>query len=370
MLPYDEMDEEYSGKVEEPVGARNISDTEPSDIVDTPDEPTPVTPDTLEMDSTTPRREPVPTKAAGKREGDRPRRVKLPLIIAAAWIVLIVAILPIILPNLIFGTPTGDNDRYIYFGEYPRSLKAADVMISDVKDARGYYLGSDGAYYAALTATPEDDGYKFADGTLIESGVMYYFKVEPIRWRILKCDEGTALLFCDSIIDTSIYADYRNNYENSILRGWLNADFYTTAFNDEEKKLIPTTLVDNSQALADTSQNPYLCPNTEDKVFLLSYGEIINPDYGFSESTGRVPERIYYTTDYARARGNWVSQEEGNYGASMFWLRTPSAYQSDFQRVLGSDGEVTGSTNVAYPYGGVAPAITVDISVVDADGTP
>ena len=38
-----------------------------------------------------------------------------------------------------------DEGAYVLFGEYPQSLKASDVEITETVDERGYYLGSDGA---------------------------------------------------------------------------------------------------------------------------------------------------------------------------------------------------------------------------------
>ena len=37
-------------------------------------------------------------------------------------------------------------DGYVYFGEYPQTLKASDVTISETKNTKGYYLGSDNAW--------------------------------------------------------------------------------------------------------------------------------------------------------------------------------------------------------------------------------
>ena len=84
-----------------------------------------------------------------------------------------------------------DGD-YIYFGEYPQTLKADDVTITSETDSRGYYLGSDGNYYAMVTADPYVDGMAadptskstFTTGASVIEGEVYYFKVEPIRWRI------------------------------------------------------------------------------------------------------------------------------------------------------------------------------------------
>lgn len=43
---------------------------------------------------------------------------------------------------------------YIYFGEYPQTIKEDNVVISTEQDSRGYFLGSDGAYYAKVVASP------------------------------------------------------------------------------------------------------------------------------------------------------------------------------------------------------------------------
>ena len=48
---------------------------------------------------------------------------------------------------------------YIYFGEYPQTIKANDVQITDTVDSRGYYLGADGEYYAKVVSNPYNDSY-------------------------------------------------------------------------------------------------------------------------------------------------------------------------------------------------------------------
>lgn len=67
-------------------------------------------------------------------------------------------------------------------------------------DSRGYFLGSDGAYYAKVAAAPYEGGYEFSNMSAVTSGNTYYFKVEPIKWRILSESNGTALIVCESII--------------------------------------------------------------------------------------------------------------------------------------------------------------------------
>ena len=70
---------------------------------------------------------------------------------------------------------------YVYFGEYPQTLKADDVIITSDIDSRGYYLGSDGCYYAKVVATPYEwyntKECTFSTGTAVKKGSVYYFKV-------------------------------------------------------------------------------------------------------------------------------------------------------------------------------------------------
>jgi hypothetical protein len=148
--------------------------------------------------------------------------------------------------------------------------------------------------YAKLSATPYTSGYKFNDNTtVVTKGTTYYFKVEPIKWRILKTSSGSYTLMSEQALDNQMFykdtnnrtisgsAVYPNNYMYSDIRTWLNADFLSKAFY-LDGSLIQTTTVDNSLASTGDSSNPYVCANTSDKVWLLSYAEATNSSYGFS----------------------------------------------------------------------------------------
>ncbi len=255
-----------------------------------------------------------------------------------------------------------DYDRegdYIYFGEYPQTIKADDVTITDVVDDRGYYLGSDGDYYAKVIGVR--DSYAFSTGEMVYKGKTYYFKVEPIRWRILTEDGGKAFIVCDSIIENMAYdAGSDNNYKDSDVRAWLNETFYDVAFNDIQRALMLTTTIDNSKESTGFSNNPYTCEDTTDKIFLLSYAEATNSDYFASNS-----DRQKLASDYCRANGitlNGLAFGRG-YNTS-WWLRSPNYYYgaTNSARVIYSSGGTSGDSMKAdSTLHGIVPAMWIQL---------
>lgn len=205
------------------------------------------------------------------------------------------------------------NEKVIKFGLYPHSIKENNVIINNIKDINGYYLGSDGNRYAMVHTKILDDNVTFNNGEVVKINTTYYFKVEPIYWQVLKETSKYYILFCDNIIDTCIYDMYTNNYEKSYLREWLNNNFYLQAFNDEERKQIKRIIVDNSLESTNDTINHYVCSNTSDKVFLLSTSEIFNSDFVSINKT-----RKKLLTDYAIAKSAYIEKWYGKY-----WLRSP-----------------------------------------------
>ncbi len=249
----------------------------------------------------------------------------------------------------------------ILFGEYPQSLKAEGVTVAATADSRGYYLGSDGFYYAKVTADPYSSGYQFGSGASVVDGTVYYFKVEPIRWRILAEDGDTALILCDSIIANKRFDDSSNNYKDSEIRAWLNNEFYRTAFNSLQKDLINTVLVDNSAAATGNSSNSYACEDTSDKVFLLSYKEVTSPAYGFSaDYRDSDTARRKQVSDYARATGAYMVTSSSYYGNGYWWLRSPNHYDGSSARGVNYGGNIYDyNRSVYYVNSGVVPALQI-----------
>lgn len=296
------------------------------------------------------------------------------------------AIIPVKIPEAPAYTRDGD---YIYFGEYPQTIKADDVTITDTTDSRGYYLGSDGYYYAKVTVIFAGLDYTFSTGVSVTSDSTYYFKVEPIRWRILSEKDGKALLLCDSVIDSMAFQEevidsetgyyytnankapeitYANNYKYSNIRAWLNSTFYENAFSEFECSLILKTEVNNSLSSTTDISNPYVCENTIDKIFLLSHAEVTNPMYGFS-SSGSDTARMIMTSDYSRAIGVSMFTTSDCYGNGYWWLRSPVIYDdysassddSCYANIIYGNGYERVNNAVWDASCGVVPALRITL---------
>ncbi|MBQ5490739.1 MAG: right-handed parallel beta-helix repeat-containing protein, partial [Treponema sp.] len=248
---------------------------------------------------------------------------------------------PVLLPAGTNGT-AGTSATYVSFGEWPQTIKALDVSVDEtVTRTQGsftYCLGSDGCWYYKHTANPRDDDRFFSDGTAIVSGQDYYFKVEPILWRVLTTnynDTGKQFFFTEKILDA--------NTRPSDIQTHLTNVFLMTAFDDAER-----------QRIVDSELSDSLTPVA--KVFLLSWGELTNNNYGFMSNITEDQTRLRLVTDYARAR--YVDHETS--GVGPYWTRTNKG--GDKWNVC----TVVGKTNANWigtnnPYNvGIAPGLCVD----------
>ena len=267
----------------------------------------------------------------------------------------------------------GSTDNWTSYNYYIGGVQSDYMKYTDIEldgeKYRGVYFTSYRPYYATgSTQTFQDDhGYNVY--------TIYWFKYEPILWQILSYDAATdtAVVLSKSVIDSQEYYGgkstrtingetvYANNYEYSDIRIWLNEAFYNAAFNSDEKAAIEATVLDNS-AYSDTYSR-YSCNSTTDNVWLLSYVESENSDYGFSSDS----DRLASGTDYAEIQGLETTSD------TVYWrLRTaakrnslPSYGGMDLRScVIGRNGNV-GSSGNCYVYDnsfGVRPALTVHLN--------
>ena len=250
------------------------------------------------------------------------------------------------------GTLSGGT--YYKFGDFPQTIASnqSSSFYTSEPVYNGWYLGSDGYFYAKCGEN--------------------YFKVEPIKWRVLNPSvSGNKILLAENILTRHMFrnsTDRKNNYMDSDIRSYLNNGFLNTAFNTYAQDLIVNTTVDNSAASTNPASNPkqwgngynsYACENTVDKIFLLSLKEATDSAYGFNVE-GEENSRIRRSTDYANA-----IPATGN--ISFWWLRSPYYGQRDFAIVVWDSGKLdityreqgTHCINPVYYTNGVVPALCV-----------
>lgn len=144
---------------------------------------------------------------------------------------------------------------------------------------------------------------------------------EEIEWQVLAKEDYRVLLISKYALDCVQYNSEREyvTWETCSLRKWLNETFINSAFNSDEQVLIPETNV-SADKNPEYSTNPGNA--TKDKIFLLSISEVNK--YFLSDD-----ERMCAATDYAKAQGAYISDDDtvGGKGACWWCLRSPGYSQ-------------------------------------------
>ncbi|MDE6231793.1 MAG: fibronectin type III domain-containing protein [Lachnospiraceae bacterium] len=279
----------------------------------------------------------------------------------------------------------------VWFGSYPQtevkktdseyaSLKSAsswdsngDIVINGTKYRR--MLKGDATYdYATSDSGSEDDNYyDWEDDT-----TYHYFRCEPVKWRVLKTDEKSAMLLSDIVLDDREYnTKYKDvTWETSTIRSWLNgygaeknqedinygsSNFIDNAFTSQEKSAIADTKVVNNDNLNYDTEGGN---DTVDKLFLLSESEVYTDNaaaYGFVSNSSTDDEaRRCKSSDYAKAMGVYSSTLAG-YKYCYWWLRSPG-YSSDSAAYVYGDGYIGSSgDSVSDCNDGVRVALNLNL---------
>ncbi|MBO4472601.1 MAG: hypothetical protein J5765_02200 [Clostridia bacterium] len=245
---------------------------------------------------------------------------------------------------------TKDKDGSVLFGYYPQTRKSKTVTITDAPNEYGVCGGSDGCRYLATRGD--------------------YFKIEPIRWRVLKEKDGKLLLLSEMILDFRPFDEGgTNSYLWSDLSDWLDDDFFYDAFSPTERRMILATSIrcDEESAtpppgvLSDEvfqsnwagAVDPQNAETFKDKVFLFGVRNVTQPDFGFREDPYAFDEnRVARLTDYAKAASGDPSD------TAAWWLRSPIPHLDCYVRVVGEGGNADGEVYVADPCG-VRPVIRI-----------
>ena len=207
-------------------------------------------------------------------------------------------------------TYNGERYRGVYFDKYrPSAAKGTDNVLKDGKTEQVTCSQTKNRYY-------------------VEN--VYWFKYEPILWKIIQNKDGKAQLLCMTAVDCQPYTllikrdstflddkerDDRYNlcynvspgvpegtlgtdYEHSTVRDWLNGYFYEKAFNSAERSLVCDTEVDNVTG--------EVGKNTTDKLFIPSINEV--------KEIGGLDRKA---SDYAKSQGTEM-QYGGTYCYSWY----------------------------------------------------
>lgn len=270
---------------------------------------------------------------------------------------------------------TGKSISWVDYNYYAGTGSRSD---GNMKPVDGMMLYKDipynGSKYRAVKINqyrPASTGYlstadkSYQDDNGYDIGNVYYFKFEPLTWRVLNPSNGYVM--CNQIIDSQAYqnfiyynggewynskdcSNYASDWVTSSLRHWLNNDFYNTAFSAEEKEQLRTSHLYNTGCNSRT----YYSADTNDRIFPLSYGDAKSSAYGFSSSGGNTCDtaRQMKGTDYAKCQGLYVTRYGGN---SLWWLRSPG--ESENATEVDADGGIyTSFYHVDSTWLGVVPA--------------
>lgn len=326
---------------------------------------------------------------------------------------------------------TRDGD-YIYFGHWPQTLERDENVVAKLNEMAGTpplprnnanpynweshegttymwqkiviyngtkYLGVQMNDYRASGIDALYD--KITDNGYYKLNV-YWFKYEPIKWRILTTSENSAFIMSNIALDffsmqpdrkSEIRDDllasynnspgvpdgtYANNWEYSFIRSWLNETFYNEVFNDLQKEIIQTTHLDNSARSCNPDEYPNYygygenagknkyadqCKDTDDKIFLLSLRDVTTTAYGFNKDVlAEDPARNLQASDFAKFHGVSMGNTQKDYVT--WYTRSPSlavGNQGYTTFVLYRDNKgVINSPNLVAE-GGVVPALWITL---------
>ena len=153
---------------------------------------------------------------------------------------------------------------------------------------------------------------------------------EPIEWRVLTVEGNRALVVSDKALDAHCFnsdEDKGNKWESSDLKNWLDNDFATQAFTDEDKKVI-----DGAPTL--------LSADEADKYFKSD------------------KDRECYPTKQLKSKLNWDSDDDS---ACYWWLRSPGANSFGAAIVNYGGGVYSDGFRVGSSDGAVRPALWVNL---------
>lgn len=195
------------------------------------------------------------------------------------------------------------------------------------------------------------------------------FEGEPIQWDVLDKDEGSVLLISHCVLTETRYEQLGKDKDNMAVTNWkkcalrkyLNGEFYNTSFSLDEQASIQTVKVSNPSSEEFytifhpeyTSVKSPKCGETKDKIYLLSWEELIRY-YGIEKAKWeKNPDRVFPFSYYAVCTDRDMVEKKG------WWLRSPGSL-GHYAIGVSEDG-IVGDINVHIGYYSVRPVLRVRI---------
>lgn len=326
-------------------------------------------------------------------------------------------------------TRDGDN---IYFGYWPQTLERDENVVAKLNEMAGtpplprdkenpynweshegttYMWQKIVIYNGTKYLGVQMNDYRASGVYSLRSYIMkngyftfevYWFKYEPIKWRILTTSGNSAFIMSDIALDSfsiqpnrksekrdDLFAEYNNstgvpdgtyanNWEYCFLRGWLNETFYNEVFNGLQKEIIKTMKLDNSARSCNPNDYPNYygygenagknkfadqCKDTDDKIFLLSLRDITTTAYGFNKDVkAEDPARNLQATDFAKLHGAPMNTNDKKYVT--WYTRSPApanGNQGYATFVLDRHAKGAMGSIDLVPDGGVVPALWITL---------
>ena len=321
---------------------------------------------------------------------------------------------------------------YIYFGYWPQTLERDETVVAKLNEMAGkpplprdkenpynweshegttYMWQKIVIYNGTKYLGVQMNDYRASGVYSLRSYIMkngyftyevYWFKYEPIKWKILTTSGNSAYIMSDIALDSfsiqpdrkgenrdGLYASYNNstgvpdgtyanNWEYCFLRQWLNETFYNEVFNKLQKEIIQTTHLDNTARSSNPNDYPKYygygekagknkfadqCKNTDDKIFLLSLRDITTTAYGFNKDVlAKDPARNLQATDFAKLHGAPMNTNDKKYVT--WYTRSPApANGNQGYATFVLDRHAKGAIDSIdlTPDGGVVPALWITL---------
>lgn len=170
-------------------------------------------------------------------------------------------------------------------------------------------------------------------------GIVYWFKYEPVQWKIVDSTDNSLKLVSQQILDSkefnSLYSN-ANDYNNSTIKNWLNDVLYYETFNDVEKIIINSFQDENAKY---------------NYLSLMSYNQAIE---WFPSSS----DLHFQGTDYAKCQGLNVSGIISGIEYSDCWLLSPNENNSYEVNYIYSGGAIY-NRSVYYTNMGILPVLEI-----------